>query len=431
MSAATWGAPGGISQAVGDMSTMSQTSSRDAMLPGALALQQEQILDHPVDRAYKQGQIAKQPAEIMNLLASSGLRMAEAGLKNEVLRQVKIMSEAMSSMSMGGDVDSMDPLDAMIAVQGNMAKAAIKSGAVEAAGKITQNLEQLLGHKATIDRTKAQTKHQEYLEKLDKVNNVGRFLNGVEDQATADEAAQAWFKEFKEPAPFSNPNNPNWAIPFNERRFQRMRDQTLTYQQKLMADNREDKLINADRDFARKKQLDTAMDGWKQAQIDLAREREDRLARGGGKSREPSTREVEDASNFISSDDPRFKDLSGENKKLFGVISKSVVYEAKKIYDKGGGSLTYDEALGEAWEGQRGKLEFIAPKLSVKIPFTDTTLSVGDPTLKLKGSSADNITKALPLAPEGERVQGQYYNVPGHGPRKWDPKGDPTKPWVK
>jgi len=416
-----WGGGGGVSSAIADQGIMSQTNARNAMLPGALQLQQAEI--------------QMQPAKMMNLMAESGLRLAEAGLKNEALRQTKLMSAAMSSMSQGPGTDqgtstgpdgqpttdqtgnvikTNTPIDAMINAQSNMLNVAMKNGAVDAAMHVASNLQALMGHAATLQKNQWEMKHQEHVANLDKIQRAGALLNGVDDQDSFDNAASQWYKEFKEPAPFANPNNPNWALPYSPKIVDSLQQKTLSYKDKLAADNREATLALKEDNLARMQRYNDTIADLRRQVVQVSQDREQRLATTGGKVSEPNPRQVQDAADYIQAEDPRFKDLSGDNLKLFNVFAKDVTYEANKIR-KANPGIKYSESLAQAFDKNKDRLDIIAPP-TLKIPFTniDTGISTGSTTLKLnkggvgQGTQDNPITVGPGFDPRAVK-EGNYY----------------------
>lgn len=397
----TWGAPGGISQAIGDQNVLSQTQARDAMLPGAIQLQQ--------------GQINKQPYEIMNLMANTGLHAAEAGLKNESLRQMKAMSEAMQGFAAGQAPEGTDPTDFMLGMTGNLVKKAVSVGAVDAAEKMMSNYQQIAGHKASTDRNKIMELHAQHQIRLDKINSAGSFLNGVSDQDSADEAAQQWLKTFGEPAPFASKNNPNWAVPYVPEMYQKMQEQSLTYKQKLDADLKDEvqKYKEQNRDLLLgSKNITNQLT---QAKLDLAKTIEERRTQQGGKVSEPSPRQVQDAKDYIVDEDPRLDKLPTASAKLLNIHAKDVAYKAAQLRAANRG-LEWSEALAQAADSMRDKLDILTTE-PTKIPFTGIGIpgTGGDTTLKLKrggGDTAGTRTNPIPVTqgfdPRAVK-EGNYY----------------------
>jgi len=101
MAGETYGAPAGISQAIGDANTLSAMSARNFQSAAA-----QQLL--PGELALQQGQIAMQPLERFFKTAEGKLRQAQAEKAQNDLRVSLLEGDAIAKMANDPDAPKLD-----------------------------------------------------------------------------------------------------------------------------------------------------------------------------------------------------------------------------------------------------------------------------------------------------------------------------------
>lgn len=329
---------GGISQAIADQGQIANTGltqSKNAMLQAELPYA---------------GQKAQ--ADVMNTLASAALHTADAGLRNESLRQVKGMSEAMQRLGQGQDAGTSDqnPMSLMIDMAGKMVYAAKSVGAVNDMEKWAGTYSQLVSHDNAAKKNAADARRAEHAERISDYDEIARQVDIIQalpldQQVPAYNQMNRYFTDKrKEPVPWGN-------MQWSPQTAEVLRSAALSQKDKANIEYK-DQLIDA-RNQAREARVthNIMTENLAQTRMDNQRLRDEAREKAGGKAiGNPNKSQVDAAAALIKDAYPVSK---GAN---LTSLATDIAAGAKDIMDKNRG-MRPSEALAKAFLDSRDSLD--------------------------------------------------------------------------
>lgn len=320
-----WGGGGGVSTAINDLNTMSQTNARDALLPGQLAAQ-------PVDLAHTQAltrrldsQTMSEPAHMLNTLAQANLHMEQAGLAKQGREQTERLVVDMKKWAADqqAGIDAGKPPPSLTEATTSMAMMAAGAGAPKAALDLLHLGSQNYGHDNTRFLNKLKAEEQQHKTEQAEMDWFERTVRQVNNDKDWEDARAAFSLKFGQPAPFGN-------LPFTPELRDKVADLTLTHKQKLDQDFKQQRQddLQAARDA--RNQLGQAQLRVREQAAQLAEEKFKSTVKSGGKlTGEPSKQSLEAVRSLVKEDNP--KALSADNLDTTNIFIRDVASEAKNL----------------------------------------------------------------------------------------------------
>lgn len=362
--------------------------------------------------ALSQGQTAAIPSQIDLHIAQARHATASAGITEEELRQVMgmgpVWAEAMSGAGKG-------EMPSPSVVFGRASLLAFQKGYPMQGMSLAEKQNQFLGHETSAAHAKIQLLNEQLKQSLHEFDVGDRLLEGVHDQASQDKATEEWHKQpglQNEPAPWE-------GTEYKPENIKRIRSWGLGQRDKT---NEEIKRLQLELQAARDRDTSESrktLNDIRQKMADLAGEREQRLAKGGGKAYQASVADVKHITDMLREDHPG---IGVENPEMRRFID-SVAYDASTIR-KQNPAISPEVARNQAYTAR-----------SKELVFEDTwynKLGVGSGSGTPKFLSTKTGTKGEPhtMTEERNRTQGRWYRFDDGRVMKWDPKGNAQQPWT-
>jgi hypothetical protein len=363
-----FGAPGGI-------------RANQAAQMNNLSMQGQQTKN-----ALAQGQLAVQPqmlqAEYLSTMASARLHAVQAGIGEEQLRESGILANVAMGRTPGSSVDMSQPMSSRMM---QLSSQVLERGAPVLGLKLYEDSIRMLGAENSAKKSAADAMRAEQradLLDMEKVERAWRMVETPED-------VQKLTAEFRqthkgEPAPWENLVQK--GLPVSVMR-DIMRDQTLSYKDKLAEEDRRTREKAVEEDRKARNSMTETLRNIQQQQADTAKQRADDAKKRGEIVPEPNTAEVKAAESLIKAD---FPDI---NPYLSQRVALEIAEAAKAARVRNPG-INMREARSAAYQEAKKRLS----TLTTKGIFKDTT----------------KVTDALPMeADSSKRVVGQKYEQNG------------------
>jgi hypothetical protein len=391
MAGETFGAPAGISQAIGDMNQLSQMSARNfgvareqQLLPGELALQQ--------------GQIAQQPVDMFGKAMLGALRKAQAQKAEQDYRLQRSLGEAISKMASDPNAPK-DMADFTSRIAEIAAKVEDPNSAIEWAGKAVV----MQGHKAKLKEIETQSMHAEHLAKLDAFDYAARAMNFAQNQEDLDTVNKTiherWPQQGKLP----------WeGRPFTPALKQQIIDSSMSSAKNADLDYKEAVQKLREQQFDDKKRHESLLEDIRKKLADITEEREKRLEKNGGKVvGNPSKAGLESVNRLIKKDypnapldDPTVQDFANSIESAVMTATNNnhsldPVTTRNKIYLDRQDQLRITDVENKWYEGKKPPKAEFKPRLGT-------------------------FEEPVPLpAKEGDWLKGEVYRAPNGKPAKY------------
>lgn len=424
MSSAMFGAPAGISQAIQDEGTIAQADyvrGKTAMLPADLAHMQAQTAHLNAQTTSIPSEIEarrlkmdidrrKAPAEIEKLWSEVGENVAQTDASTYALQEAKALKEAMIEASQNGGfaVDAEGKPVSMASSIARVGMRLLSGGFSSAADKAFNQASLMAGHDTSQDRLTFEKRKAELEEDLKMYELVGHRTPWITNQQQLNDLNADITKRSGKPPPWGH-------LPYSPELVQTLNDSSLKYSERANFQLKEEKALFDQRQRELRNTVDDLRLQLDKTKFEWQKEKGERDKKAGVISPAGAS-DVDAVMQLAIQQNPKLKELKGQDAAALDQFSRSVADEAKKIYKQHDGALSMEQARYKA-------LTSNMEQLTVGSDWGSTTVKYD-----AKGVG----TREVPLPDSGDastRKEGKWYNVKGKVLR-WDPKGDPKQPWT-
>jgi len=318
------------------------------------------------------------------------------------LRHEKQFEQILASTAEGQPVDIPGRLD-------QLASATAKAGLINKATDLTKAAAEIRAKEAQTAASGATKRLNELKLVQQNAELMGQILGGATDDSSWQMANSLYAMQTGQPSPFA-------GLPYSPELVQRLTDASLSAKEKAQVEG--NRLTREATEAYRKAMLGNSAAARETARdrFELEKERERRLAKGGGGTTMPGSPSEEERTEVKRQLRLSGVDLTGMNSDSVNSTAYSVASRARELQAANKG-LGRAQALSQAIEEaqQSGELEVVTAGAG-KIPYTD--IEVGG-TKRFAGKKAKTkaITQALP-ADRNSLKAGVIYNT-ARGPAKY------------
>ncbi len=393
MSSAVFGAPGGVSLAIGDLGQLARTDLTNAEAQSA--------------RALLPGKLAAQPVDLAHQAALGRLAGAQADASLAKQAQAKAMQDAAKNFFADEGNKNIIPEEFAL----RLGKTAIQAGDIDTGMDLLKNAGVMAGHRVTQEEHALRAKNAEMDGIFKRLDWAGRFASTVTDPQTYDNFNKQYEGTFKEKPPWT-------GMPYSPGLMQEIQKRSVSVKDQMAANDRERRADEAEKQNDIRSRIRNAEYELKKVKEEAAAAERERKAKIGAENfKEPPKESIDSVKDMILSE-PEFKNVPKNNPAL-NQFARSIEVDARKMVANNG-SIEPEAARQIIFQRRKGEL---SAQESLRTTLT-MGLSPGPADVKYnsKNSQAEGSVNAPRpwVENEADRVPGQYYE-----------KGGRTVQWAK
>lgn len=351
-------------------------------------------------------------ADQLRMQQTQGEALKNQSMAMQLQEQQKLQQLMQQEQTRGGPPRS--PVEQME----DMASLSMKSGLISSGADLAGKAAAIRLKQAQSTHAEAQTVEQQALAAKTELDTVDRLLGGVTDQQSWD-AANSLFKQM------TGRDSPFAGMAYNPVLVGQLQQSTLTLKDKLDLGIKDYRAKTERANSDNQQDFRQFRKDYLTGQQDLAKQREQRLSKQGGKSADigvPQKAELDGAATAIQSAYPNLP-TDEVNQAAYAIASRA------RALRKTTPGLDAQQAMDRAMIEAKAQGQFQTVQDTYKIFGHDTGVNKGGPHSTYKhegagngdGSTPGTAIASIPAAPQ--RKEGAYYKAPNGATYRWTKDG--------